>query len=189
MAKVLQLKISLLDTKPVIWRQVLVEGDYTFLDLHNIVQTAMGWDNYHLYEFTSGGLKIGSHDDDDAFGFEEGEGVTDAETIMIDEVLVQQGDTVKYLYDFGDGWKHLIKVEKVLDEDEAFKFPVLIKGEWNCPPEDCGGIGGYYDLLKVLKDKNHPGYKEMTEWLGREYDPKMVDVDRINEELKEMLGE
>lgn len=187
MAKILQLKISLLDTQPQIWRRVLVKGGYTFYDLHYIIQLTMGWEDYHLYEFHCSGLIIGNPEADDAFVYEADEAVTDARNIKIDEVLSKEGETLIYKYDFGDGWKHLVKVEKVLDEDTAFEYPVLLEGALSAPPEDCGGISGFYNLLKILKSTAHPQHKEMADWAGKEYDPKKLDIAEINSQLQKLM--
>ena len=87
-----------------------------------------------------------------------------------------------YLYDFGDNWQHPIEVEKIMDTEEGQKYPVCIEGELNCPPENCGGIPGYRNILEILNDKGHPEYQEMREWAGR-YNPKKFNKEKINREL------
>jgi hypothetical protein len=89
-----------------------------------------------------------------------------------------------YEYDFGDGWEHEIVVEKVLPPDAGFKRVICVAGENACPPDDCGGIGGYYEMLKIIADPKHPDHGHMKEWLGGERDLARFDLDETNDALK-----
>lgn len=100
----------------------------------------------------------------------------------ISELIKSKGQKFSYLYDFGDNWKHLIVVEKILEKDSG-KYPVCIAGERACPPEDCGGIFGYYEMLKILLNKNHPEYKHWKEWAGK-FDPEEFDLDKNNKRFR-----
>ena len=95
------------------------------------------------------------------------------------------GDSCFYDYDFGDSWRHKIVLEKILHFDKEQKYPVCIKGKRNCPPEDCGGIWGYYDLLEIIKNPKHPDYESMMDWLGDDFDPEYLDFEEINELLQQ----
>ncbi|MBW6484102.1 MAG: plasmid pRiA4b ORF-3 family protein [Vicingaceae bacterium] len=86
-------------------------------------------------------------------------------------------------YDFGDSWKHLIKVENFLQKEKNVKYPICIDGELNCPPEDCGGVWGFYELLETIKNKKHPEHEEMLEWLGGQYDEEYFDKELVNKRL------
>ena len=176
MSKILELDIILRDSKPNIWRRVLVPDNMTFLELHYIIQFAMGWTNSHLHHFVVGNYdrRIGIPFEDD---FEE---VEDGRKVKINALLNAPKDKIKYEYDFGDSWVHLLEVKKVHDPEEGKKYPVLIGGAMACPPEDCGGIWGYQDLVEKLKRKNSQEYKELVEWLGGEFDPEAFDMDEIN---------
>jgi hypothetical protein len=170
----LQLKITLNHTNPPIWRRVLVPADITFFDLHHILQITMGWKHSHLFDFKFGNYIIGYLDEDAP------EDLADANEVTLDTLLTKPGLKFKYFYDFGDGWEHTIEVEKITDEVQ--EYPVCVEGEMNCPPEDCGGIPGFENLLSILNDKGHPEYEEMREWAGR-YNPKKFNMAKINREL------
>ena len=156
----------------------------TFAELHEIIQVAMGWENYHLYEFNVKHLRIGDVNNEfDIFIDDEME---DASALTLDSIISRTKETFEYEYDFGDGWTHKILVEKFLPRDNSISYPICIGGKLNCPPEDCGGVGGFYHLLKVIKDKKHPEHKQMLAWLGENYDPEHFDKEQINAELKEL---
>lgn len=178
--KVYQLKVSLSDSKPEIWRRFVVRGSETFSHLHWCLQTVMGWENYHLYVFRSGEVEIGPCD--------MGEDVEwlDAEEERIDKYLKKKGDELIYEYDLGDGWEHIVTLEKInSSEDYSGELPRCLEGEQACPPEDCGGIDRFYALLESQKDKKHPQYKHYKEWLGGvEFDPAAFSVEEVNGELE-----
>ena len=162
---ILQLKIKLQGSrKPPIWRQVLVPDDIDFQQLHAIIQGVMGWDNSHLHQFTdgSGNVNIGIPFDDD---FSE---IQDGRTVKINQYLSKKGDALLYEYDFGDDWEHLIEVQKVMAKEAGQKYPQLVQGKGACPPEDCGGIWGYYLLVEAINDPAHESHEDMIEWMGVE---------------------
>lgn len=175
---VYQLKISIRGIRPPIWRRLIVYADTTLIDLHKIIQTAMGWTNSHLHLFDDGRNEYAS----ESFQLDY---TISANNVKLNEILKKEKDKVYYLYDMGDSWEHEILPEKILDANEYDQIPLCIKGRRNCPPEDCGGIGGYKELLEILKDPNHEGYDGMLEWLGGEYDPEYVDEAEINKVLKQ----
>jgi dUTP pyrophosphatase len=179
--KAIQLKISLMGSDPLIWRRISVESDKDFYDLHDILQVAMGWENYHLFSFRVDDYTIKEIDEEfDDFGPGDSKSI-DAGDITLHEALLKSGvGNFTYEYDFGDGWLHNINVEKVEDLNPEEVYPHCIDGEMNCPPEDCGGIPGYYRLLKILDDKKHPEHKQMKEWIGGDFDPKEFSVDKVN---------
>ena len=181
MNKILQFKISLKGSKPLIWRRFQVESNKTFYDLHLIIQIVMGWTNTHLYHFyINKNYYIGNADSDS----DDLDDMADDKNVRLSEIFAKPKSKAVYEYDFGDGWQHDVQLEKILDRDPGQNYPVCLKGELNCPPEDCGGIGGFYFLIEALKDKKNPEHKSMTEWLGGNYDPEYFDLDEINELLK-----
>ncbi len=102
----------------------------------------------------------------------------------INKLIKSEKQKINYFYDFGDNWKHTIIVEKILEKEEGKKYPVCIKGERACPPEDCSGAYGYEEMLEIMKDKNHPEYEEkIVEWLGEDFDPEEFNLDVINKRL------
>ena len=174
-----QLKISLNNIKPPIWRRFLVQSDIKLPDLHKAIQTVMGWTNSHLHQFIIDG-EFYSEPDDEAFAE-----IIDYRKIRLKKVLTEEKQKIKYEYDFGDGWEHTIVLEKILT-DSALKYPLCVAGKRNRPPEDCGGPSGYEDLLKVISNPADEEYKEMIEWLGEGFDPERFDLEEINDLLKEV---
>ncbi len=166
-----QLKISLLHIKPPIWRRVLVPGNLNLARLHLVIQDAMGWENEHLHEFERAGMRFGTHDFDDWLAPD----VEDEKKYTLERLFVAK-DRFKYVYDMGDSWRHEIRVEKVI-EDASGATPRCIAGQRACPPEDCGGVWGYEELLEGLADANHPDHEGALERVGDEWKPEDFDVD------------
>lgn len=180
MNNIIQLKITLQGTKPPIWRRILVDKSTTFSQLHYIILTTMGWDGGHLYEFNVNGDRIGvPHKNDEGWGGK----LVNASKKPLDSLISDTKGKFEYTYDFGDSWEHQILIEKFLPRDRKTKYPTCVDGKLNCPPEDCGGIGGFYGLLDIISNKRHPERKEMLEWLGGHYDAEHFDKDEINIEL------
>lgn len=176
-----QLKMTLRDSKPPIWRRVLVRADVTLGDLHEVIQLAMGWQDGHLHSFTVDGLRYGMPMDEFfADDFDE----LDEQAYTLREVLLKEKARLTYDYDFGDGWKHVVTVEKIIPADPAVTYPMCSAGARACPPEDCGGMFGFYDMIQALGDPKHPSHEDMTEWLdGEGFDEKHFDLDEINGRL------
>jgi len=161
---VCQIKIVLLGTRPPIWRRVLVPADFTLAQLHNVVQAAMGWEDDHLHEFHIGGLRFGVPDPDDALM--GGRTCINDENAQVAGVLNKRGPKPKYIYDFGDSWEHALTVEKMLIPEPNVAYPLCTGGKRNCPPEDCGGIPGFYNKLEALADSNHEEHEDVREWMA-----------------------
>lgn len=177
MVKVLQLKISLADINPQIWRVFLVEDTISFHKLHEIIQRVMGWENYHLYMFDINSVRIGEPYPD----YEED--ILDSKKIKLNIFPEKKGFV--YEYDFGDSWRHILTVKKILGKDSTKKYPLCAEGERCCPPEDSGGSWGYEELLKIRKNKNHPEYKEkIVGWLGEDFNPECFNIEEVNKTLK-----
>lgn len=183
MSDILQLKITLKGSKPPIWRRVLVDKKITLLHLHRIIQTAMGWYNCHLWEFDLNGQSFGPVDKTGMMGFTPDE-MEDAAKQKVSAFADREKAKFSYTYDMGDDWEHQILVEKVLPRVPDQHYPLCIDGKMNCPPEDCGGIWGFYALLEALKDPKHPDHEDMTEWLGDDYDPRAFDPDVVNQKWR-----
>jgi len=181
MDNIIQLKITLQGTKPPIWRRVLVDKTTTFEKLHHIIQIAMGWTNSHLYEFYINGYRIAEPNEE--FDDDFGEKSVDDSTVTLDSIITYTKVKFEYTYDFGDSWEHQIVVEKFLPYNIHTKYPTCIDGKLSCPPEDCGGIPGFYNLLDIISNKRHPERKEMLEWLGGHYYAEHFDKEETNLEL------
>jgi hypothetical protein len=179
-----EMTIKLDGIKPDIWRRFVVDTSLTLDDLHNIIQVVMGWDYEHLYSFTIGGIEYGIPDDgDDFFGNE----VDDARKTKLSKLHFHEKDKFGYLYDFGDSWEHTIKVGKILPGENPYGLAFCIEGARNCPPEDCGSVPGYEDIVEAMKNRKSKEAKEFIEWLGEPYDPEHFDRDLINKRLKGMI--
>lgn len=183
-----QLKIALKHSEPSIWRRVMVKSSITFFELHHTIQIAMGWENYHLFEFKVNDYRIGELDEEFADVDFVDSKVINCLNITLGEILPEI-ENFSYEYDFGDGWNHDILIEKTMPLEENAIYPRCIEGELNCPPEDCGGIPGYYHLLEIIKDKKHPEYKQMYQWLGGKFAPGKFDLRAANKFLEHIHEE
>jgi hypothetical protein len=179
-AEIYQMKVTLLGTKPPIWRRILVPADLTLAQLHGVLQAAMEWDDSHLHEFRIGGEHFGMPDPTDSFG---GPRVRSERGVRLFQVLGYKGAKAIYAYDFGDDWEHSVVVEKVLVRDSETIVPVCMAGKKHAPPEDCGGVSGFYNLLDAIRDPAHEQHQELREWVGGNLDPEEFSVDDINERL------
>lgn len=175
---VYQLKVTLSGSEPRVWRRFLVPAHYTLERLHRVLQVVMGWQNYHLHEFKVGQLSYGEPHP------EYGDKMLNHKKVTLAEVA-PVGSSFTYIYDFGDGWQHDLKVEKTIDRTEGEHYPRCIEGKRACPPEDCGGIGGFADLLKALQNPLTQEQRELVEWAG-DYDPDMFDLATINKRLRKL---
>jgi hypothetical protein len=174
---ILRLKITLAGSRPSIWRSILIPANISFFDLHIAIQDAFGWLDCHLHQFhTTEPYKRGSmHRNIIGFPMPEMEDVLDERHITLSEWLKVPKSKIWYEYDFGDTWMHEIKVEKIIPPDSKTRYPYLVDGANACPPEDCGGLGGYYHLLEVLRNQKNKKHKDMLEWLdiesAKEFNP------------------
>ncbi len=178
----IQIKIILDRTNPLIWRELLVATDITFYKLHHTIQIAMGWTNSHLFEFKIEGYRIGEiyenlEEQDESH-------IVDAKETTLIALIDKEGEAFKYEYDFGDGWDHSIILEKYESLESPQQLPFCISGTLKCPPEDCGGITGFYDFLSILSNKRHPDHRATKVWAGGKFDPAEFDVVKINKQLK-----
>ncbi|WP_182186943.1 plasmid pRiA4b ORF-3 family protein [Pectinatus frisingensis] len=207
--KAYQIKIELVDSKPLIWRRVIIPADVTFKRLHDTIQFAMDWWDSHLYEFEFPQEKLRITNDKEAYeAFKfyqkkfKGKTLTkhndphgfiartletvirQPQTIKIDRYL-EEYKTLTYIYDFGDDWQHQIKLEKIIAEYQ-FGYPTILEGEGACPPEDVGGIPGYEKFLRVWNDPKHPDHEEMHQW-GESQHYRDFDIAFENNLLKTCL--
>ncbi|MBW2623760.1 MAG: plasmid pRiA4b ORF-3 family protein [Deltaproteobacteria bacterium] len=176
--KTYQLKIGLKGSQPPIWRRFLIENSATLRKLHEAIQIIMGWEDYHLHQYISGDRYYGAPDP--AYGFSE---VLDEKNYGISQLLKNEKESIIYEYDFGDSWEHKITLEKILPFDPDADLPICIKAKGACPPEDIGGIWGYYNFLEALSDENHPEHEDYDEWIEGGFDPAAYDIKEVNSVL------
>jgi len=174
-----QLKITLADIEPPIWRSILVPGLLTLDRLHRVIQQVMGWTDAHLHEFVIGRQRYGKPDPDATVST-----VLPDRRVRLQNFAPPPDGRFIYRYDFGDNWEHEVVVEQILPADPHGRGPVCLAGARHGPPEDCGGPGGYDELLAALRDPGHPGHEEMLAWVGGRFDPEHVDLDAINRALR-----
>lgn len=181
MQNTIQFRVQLNDIQPAIWRTFQVDATENFFDLHSVIQIVMGWENAHLFEFKAGKRRIGLLPDEEDL-WEIDDTVEDCEAVTLAEFGLKEDDKLTYIYDFGDNWEHTLTVEKILPQ--GMSRPVCLAGERSCPPEDCGGIFGYVNMLEILRNPDHEEYEDMMDWVG-EFDPELFDLHEVNELLQE----
>jgi Plasmid pRiA4b ORF-3-like protein len=175
-----ELKITLCGSKPPIWRTVAVPSGMRFSDLHEVIQIVMGWTNSHLHQFIIPDNQSERYLSDPEAELDNAE---DERKVKLSELAPAVKSKFIYEYDFGDGWKHLIEVVRIGPPAEGVKYPVCLAGKLACPPDDCGGLGGYYNILEALKDPKREDYEDMLAWVGEDFDAERFDIDEINAAL------
>jgi hypothetical protein len=184
-APIFQLKVVLLGSKPPVWRRLQIPGDARLDWLHAALQVAIGWTNSHLHQFQAGEDCYSDTRHSDEFG-----GVPetlDERKFTLGQIAPREQDSFGYEYDFGDSWEHEIVVEKILPPEAGTLTAALcLDGARACPPENCGGVWGYDNLLKILKNRKHPEHTSMKEWLGRAFDAESFDVGKTNLWLRKL---
>lgn len=171
-----QLKVTLRDVEPDVWRRIEVSGETTLARLHKILQVAMGWQDYHLHEFQVGGVAYGEPSQE----FGDDRVVKEDRRARLGRVVAGVGSELTYEYDFGDGWVHDIVVEEVRHREPRIRYPRVLGGARACPPEDVGGVGGYAEFLDAIADPRHEEHEAMLEWVGGRFDPEWFDGDAVN---------
>lgn len=169
--KLIQLRISLMDIKPEIWRRVIVDSSMTLHQLHRVIQIMFEWLDYHLYDFRVGEERFEAP-------LPEAEGL-DSSRVRLTGLALQVGDTFTYLYDFGDDWHHRITVESTSQSIDPAFLPYVLAGERRGPPEDCGGSDGFRRFLRALRNPRHPEHEETRTWVGEDYDPDVFDLQTV----------
>ncbi len=179
---VYQIKVTLKDSKPPIWRRIQVPGDIHLGSLHGVIQYVMGWENDHLHQFIINDEEYSSHEHESQDFMNE---TLDEEKFRLSQLIDSEGAKFRYQYDFGDDWEHVLVVEKIL-ADQRINHPACLAGARACPPEDCGGIWGYEELLHAVQDPKHKEHKGSLDWLGGHFDPEALNLDAINKKLKKI---
>jgi hypothetical protein len=177
-SRVYQLKITLKDCKPPIWRRVEVADNITLAQLHAIIQVAMGWTDSHLHMFSLGRTSYGVPDPN------YDEDVLDEQRYKLKQLLSEPKQKLSYEYDFGDSWTHEVLLEQVLPPEPGATYPRCTAGKRACPPEDCGGAWRYADFVQIIADPEHPEHEELLEWVGGEFDPEQFDLAEANAALR-----
>jgi len=181
---IFRLKITLKEMKPQIWRMVDVPDNITFEELHDVIQALFEWGDQHLHTFLVPDIdgemiEIGPNipedddrDPDDVYLNERFE--------FVSEFLTSKRRHLTYVYDFGDNWELGIDLKEILEYDTDREYPFIVKGKRASPPEDCGGVFGYQELIDILKDPKHPDHEVNVKWLGEDHDPERFEIDLIS---------
>ncbi len=175
---VLQFKVTLKGIKPPIWRRIQVPCTYSFWDLHVAIQDSMGWLDYHLHQFdirdplTKTRMLVGMPHGEEFGDVSE---VLPGWRVPITALFTLMNRKAAYEYDFGDGWEHSVALEKVFPSEREKDYPACTGGRRACPPEDCGGVYGYYSLLEIISNPDHDEYEGTVQWLGGSYGPDKFD--------------
>jgi hypothetical protein len=175
---ILRLKVTMNDVEPKVLRRIEVPADIKLDRLHLTLQAALGWTNSHLYEIRT------RHDGWGQTSPDWPDGPLDARKATLIHVLEHAGTkTLHYLYDYGDGWEHTIKVERMTHPEAGVAYPRLIEASGECPPEDVGGPWGYAEMLEALADPDHAGHADAREWLGEQFDPHAFDPEPLKADV------
>jgi len=169
---IVRLHISLDDIEPEIWRRVEVPLGITLKGLHDVIQAAMPWQDYHLYQFHVDGIEYGITDPD----LDPPADLKNAKNMKLETLIAKGAEELDYTYDFGDDWAHLIVIEAVEPAKPDVKYPRFIEGERQAPPEDVGGVPGYYDFIDIMGKGRGTRYRDAVEWYGEKFDPEKIDT-------------
>jgi hypothetical protein len=183
--KIYQIQITLTNSNPIIWRRFLIQPYLSLSDFHMVIQIIMGWRNSHLHQFIKNETFYSERLKDDA-SWEDLNNV-DYKGLKISDLLVNENDKIDYEYDFGDSWHHDVILEKILLVSDKSQYLICLDGKLSCPPEDCGGIWGYADLLQVFNNPKHKDYADLLDWLDGEFDPDHFDKEAVNKILKKYI--
>src|SRR5438309_6960627 len=173
-----QLKITLMEVEPSVWRRLEVPGLLTLDRLHRVLAQAMGWTGAHRHEFVIGDRRYGTPDPESSVSK-----ILREHGMTLRDVVSSENMRFVYLYDMGNHWQHEVVVEKILVTHAGWAMPVCLAGERHCPPEDCGGVEGYEEFLEAIRRRHHPLHHAMLEWVGGRFDPDTFNLDEVNREL------
>lgn len=177
------LQVSLMGIEPPIWRKIRVPSSITFKKLHEVLQILMGWQQYHLYEFKYGPIRIGIPDDE---YFILDDTHWDSSRTKLSSLRPDMNDVFTYTYDFGDYWLHLLHLEHIVYAKEGQDPIACLGGARACPPEDVGGKVGYEEFLEVIADPDDEQHADFVEWSGGHYDPERFDIEAVQQQLRRL---
>jgi hypothetical protein len=173
---IVRICVTLLDVDPAIWRRIEVPANFTLEALHDVLQTIMGWADYHLHHFQLGDLTYGEPTPEDR-------DILDGRKLKLSALAVDGKRAFEYVYDYGDNWRCVVVLEAVGPASPGVVYPRLIEGARHGPPEDVGGPWGYIEFLEAIADPKHKRHKELIQWSGGDFDPDRFDIDETNRAL------
>ena len=175
------IRIELEDVEPLIWRRAAVPASITLKGLHDVIQAAMGWFNCHMWEFSVGDRIYGMPFPDDE---DWGRRVYRAKGMRLAKLAEDGVERFDYNYDFGDDWRHRVVIEAVRAAEPGMLYPQFLGGERRCPPEDVGGMPGYYEFLDAIAKPKSKAGRDALDWYGQAYDPDDIDEEQITISLR-----
>jgi len=183
--QVYQFKITLEEAEPKIWRRIQVPENYSLWDLHTAIRDSMGWTDSHLHQFEVINPKTNKKEIVGIPEYVYGEEPLDFETLAGWELKIRTYFTnsdntiISYLYDFGDGWRHIIQFEGIYPQESDTKYPLCLDGKRACPPEDCGGVGGYENFLEIINDPQNDEHQSMLDWVGGKFNSEKFNLKKV----------
>jgi hypothetical protein len=178
--RVFSLRLNVVACTPRIWRRMLVRESMWLSRLHDSIQVAFDWFDYQTHAFALDDLRFGNPVKRDELNVEDDRDVT-----LADLNLVHR-DRMTYEYQIGEGWRVDVRVEKSVPPGKGMLYPLCVAGERAGPPEDCGGLEAFHDMLACLKEPSSELGREWLGWLGPDYDPGACDLDKVNRALRKL---
>ncbi len=170
--KIARIRISLAEIEPEIWRRIEVPVSLHLKGLHDVIQAVFGWQDYHLFEFHIGEKIYGIPAPEEDYGRK----VLQARGVRVAALVAKGIERFDYVYDFGDGWQHIVAIEAVGEADPTLLYPRFVDGARRGPPEDVGGVPGYERFLQAVANRRHPEHRRLITWYGGPYDPDDIDL-------------
>jgi len=182
-----QLRVTLTEIEPLVWRRLIVPGTWHLGQLHLVIQAAFNWWNYHLHEFRTGSLRYGDLETDDDGGYPDSPRLFDESEVRLLDFGREPGLAFTYLYDFGDDWHHRIEIEQHVALDPLPKVATCTGGARARPPEDVGGVFGYERFLAVMADRDDPEHGDTKRWCGGYFDPNWFDLALTDKDVRNAM--
>jgi hypothetical protein len=171
--------VTLLEADPTIWRRIELPAGFTLKDLHDVMQSIMGWADYHLHHFQIGSVHRGEPSPEDR-------DIASEHKVKLAALAIDGERAFESVYDYGDNWRCAIVLEALTPVIAGITYPRLVDGARRGPPEDVGGPWGYIEFLQAIADRKHERHAELTEWIGRDFDPGDFNIDKINRALAQL---
>jgi len=182
-----QLRVTLAEIEPLVWRRLVVPGGWHLGQLHLVIQAAFNWWDYHLHEFRIGGLRYGDLEFEDDGGFPDSPCLFDEREVRLLDFGREPGTVFTYLYDFGDDWHHYVEIEQHVALGTVPAVATCTGGARARPPEDVGGIGGYENFLAVMADRHDPEHADTKRWCGGHFDADWFDLALTDKDVRNAL--
>ena len=186
--KAYYLRVTLQDSTPLIWRDIIVPSNLTLEDLHYVIQAAMGWNNDHLHHFIADNILYADINHHNNPYHENTGNELNESSYTISQLLPEEKTSILYEYDLSDSWLHKIELRRILPAHDVYAIkPHCVKGKGACPPESCGGIWGYADILNTLQNADTETKNELLTSIGENFDPERFDLENVNRILKRLV--